>query len=211
MAKFTVYFKDKATQSYIYDSGVIHIGRDESNDLVIENLAVAPAHAVVIIKPEGSVIKQLNDDFPLQVNNEKIKECILHNNDTISIGKHNIIYSSTESVTEINPSLFNKDVDFLNKKIGDTIKKEIEANIQILDGPHIGRILPLKKAMTRLGQDGSGVVVITKRKEGYFISSLETHRSIVINQQALEDKTVQLNNNDIIKIDKMSMQFYLES
>ena len=72
MAKFTVYFKDKAIQSKIFDSGVIHIGRDETNDIVIDNLAVATVHAVVIIKEDSCIIKQLNDDFPLFINNEKM-------------------------------------------------------------------------------------------------------------------------------------------
>ena len=33
MAKFTVYFKDKVIQSHIFESGVVRIGQDETNDL----------------------------------------------------------------------------------------------------------------------------------------------------------------------------------
>lgn len=50
MAKFTVYFKDKPIHSGIYEAGVVHIGRDDSNELIVDSLAVAPIHAVVVIK-----------------------------------------------------------------------------------------------------------------------------------------------------------------
>jgi len=211
MAKFTIYFKDKAIQSHIFDTGVVHIGRDDTNDLVIDNLTVAPAHAVVIIKSGACVIKQLNNDHPLVINHEKTKEAVLQNNDIISVGKHTIIFSTTESIApaQTNNSA-NKDVDFLNDKLEEKIKIP-DANLQVLDGHHIGRILPLKKSMTRFGHDGSGVVVISKRKDGYYISSLESDSNITVNQEVLADKTIHLNTNDIIIIDNISMQFYLES
>lgn len=209
MAKYTVYFKDKAIQSQIFDSGVVHIGRDESNSLTIDNLAVAPVHAVVVIKEDNHFIKQINDEFPLLINNEKNKEALLENDDVISIGKHTIQFASTESITKPHiPSFINKDIKQQSKIV--TEKATLpNATLQVLDGQHIGRMLPLKKSMTRFGHSGSGVVVIARRKEGYFISSLEGEDNITINQQPLADKTVGLNDNDIVVIDNTSMQFFL--
>ena len=83
-----------------------------------------------------------------------------------------------------------------------------EANLQVMDGQHIGRILPMKKAMTRLGRSGGGIAVIARRKEGYFISSLENNSTMTINNQPLGDKTVKLNNNDLIVIDNTTLQFF---
>lgn len=211
MAKFTVYFKDKAIQSEIFDSGVIHIGRDETNDIVIDNLAVASIHAVVIIKEDSCIIKQLNDDFPLFINNTKCKDSLLEHNDKITIGKHTIIFSTTESVASTtNNNAANKDLKDLNEKLEEKIKLP-DANLQVLDGQHIGRILPLKKALTRFGLSGTGTVIISRRKEGYFISSLETDAKITINNKELTDKSLNLNQNDIIVIDNISMQFFLEN
>ncbi len=211
MAKFTVYFKDKVVQSEIFDSGVIHIGRDESNDLVIDNLTVATAHAVVIIKEGSSIIKQLNDDFPLFINNEKVKESLLQDNDIISIGKHKIIFRTTESIPDAhNNNVANKDLKYLNEKLKDKTKTP-DANLQVLDGQHIGRILPLKKAMTRFGHSGTGAIIISRRKDGYFISSLESDANILVNNQPLSDQVINLNQDDIIIIDNISMQFFLEN
>jgi pSer/pThr/pTyr-binding forkhead associated (FHA) protein len=209
MAKFTVYFKDKAIQSGLFESGVVHIGRDETSDLVVDSLAVAPAHAVAIIKDGTCVIKQLNDKFPLLVNNRQMKECHLENNDVINIGKHYIVYSTAETVVPASPTTQNPDLKSLNEKLINSVKLP-DANLQVMNGEHIGRILPLKKAMTRLGHEGAGVVVIARRKDGYFVSALQGHEGLVVNNEPLGDRTVKLNNNDVIVVDKTPMQFFLD-
>lgn len=210
MAKFTVYFKDKPIYSGIYEAGVVHIGRDDSNELIVDSLAVAPIHAIVVIKNGVCIIKQLSDKSPLLVNNQIAKEWTLQNNDVINIGKHNIVYNTTESV--ITPTaLTSADADILalNEKL-DQGSKQLEGNLQVMDGPHIGRILPLKKAMTRLGHEGGSVVVISRRKDGYYLSALQGHDNSTINKQPLGDRTVQLQNHDVIEVESTPMQFFLE-
>jgi pSer/pThr/pTyr-binding forkhead associated (FHA) protein len=215
MAKFTLYFKDKPIHSGIYDAGVIHIGRDETNELVVDSLAVAPAHAVVIIKEDSCIVKQLNEKFPLLINNQATKEWSLQNNDVINVGKHYIVYTLTESFldseTFVAPPTFSHDVDVqaLNQKLEQGGRQQ-EANLQIMDGPHIGRILPLKKAMTRLGHDGAGIIVIARRKDGYYVSALQGHNGLAVNKQPLGENTVLLQHNDVIEVDKTPMQFFLE-
>lgn len=210
MARLTVFFKDKAIHSDLFENGVIHIGRDETNDLTIDSLAVAPAHAALVIRDGSCIIKQLNDDFPLIVNRVKVKECHLNNNDTISIGKHDIVYNTTESASEqvrqITAS--NKDTKPIDHKAG--VHSPITfANLQVMDGPNIGKILLLKNAMTRLGHSDSGMVVISRRKEGYFIAALENKNQITVNNQPLNDNSLKLSNNDVIVIDGTSLQFFL--
>ncbi len=218
MAKLTVFFKYKAIDSYLFEKGVVHIGRDETNDLSIDSLAVAPAHAAIITRGNISTIKQLNENFPLIVNGQKVKECDLNNNDTITLGKHDIVYSVTETVEpepqpqqqhEIggfghgrSPANFSVDDDDQDHALP-------PANLQVMSGANIGKVLPLKKSMTRLGNAGSGVVVISKRKDAYYISALENKGVLTINSQPLADSNVKLSNNDIIVINQTSLQFFL--
>jgi hypothetical protein len=215
MAKLTLYFKDKPIFSGIYENGVIHIGRDDTNEIVVDSLAVAPAHAAVVMKDGSCMIKQLNEKFPLLINDLAVKEWALQNNDVINVGKHYITFSVTESVlndqfqAQITASEKDPDLQSLNHKLDQSAKQQ-EANLQIMDGPHIGRILPLKKAMTRLGHEGAGVVVIARRKNGYFVSALQGHDGLAVNKEPLGENTVLLKHNDIIEVDKTPMQFFLE-
>ena len=215
MAKFTVYFKDKATQCAIFDAGVVHIGRDDTNNLVVDSLAVAPAHAVVVVKDNQCVIKQLNDKYPLLINNQATPEATLQNNDVINVGKHYIVFNHSESIPDHTPASAqihtpaDPDVDALNEKLEENIKT-VEANLQVMDGPHIGRILPLKKALTRLGQEDGCIAIIARRKDGYYVSALQGHENLSINRHPIGNQTLQLQDKDIIQLDKTPMQFFLE-
>ncbi|HEY8037498.1 MAG TPA: FHA domain-containing protein [Methylobacter sp.] len=209
MAKLTVFFKDKAIHSGLFKNGIVRIGRDETNDLTIDSLAVAPAHAVIIIRDNECTIKQLNDEFPLIINGEKIKACNLNNDDTISLGKHEIMFNTTGSVdSSTSSSLIDEDVKSLNQEIGSELHSPA-ANLQIMNGNNIGKILQLKSSMTRLGHDGNGVIAISKRKDGYFVSVLENIGTITVNNEPLNDKSLKLNTNDVLVIDNTSLQFFL--
>jgi len=210
MVKLTVFFKDKAIHSSLFGRGIVHIGRDETNDVTIDSLAVAPAHAVIIIRDDDSTIKQLNDEFPLIINGKKTKICSLNNDDIISIGKHDIIFNTAESaVSSSEPNNFlDEDVKSLNQEIDGEVHSTT-ANLQFMNGDNIGKILQLKKAMTRLGHNGNGVIAISKRKEGYFVSVLENNGAITVNNEPLNDKSLKLNTNDVLVIDNTSLQFFL--
>lgn len=209
MAKLTVFFNDKAIHSGLFENGVVHIGRDETNDLTIDNLAVAPVHAAIIIRDDACAIKQLNDRFPLIINGEATKACNLSNNDMISMGKHAILFNTAEFVgfSAASDSLID-DVKSLNQEIDRTLHNPA-ANLQIMNGNNIGKILPLKNAMTRLGHDGNGIIAISKRKDGYFVSVLENSGTITVNDEPLADKSLKLNTNDVLVVNYTSLQFFL--
>jgi len=63
--------------------------------------------------------------------------------------------------------------------------------------------------MTLLGEQGSGIVIISKRKNGYFVSILEEAELITLNDQPLGDKTVKLNHDDVLAIGDTVVHFYL--
>lgn len=207
MAKFTVFFKDKPINSSIFESGVVHIGRDDTNDLIIDSLAIAPAHAAVILGDSETTIRQLNADFPLIINGDLQKECKLQSGNTIIIGKHRIIYSDTEAIPPTPIPFQDPEDERLNKEL--SLRDQLpEANFQVMGGPHIGRLIPLKKSMTRLGRNG-GVIIVTRRADGYYISMLEPDKHIKLNNTPLDDQTILLKNSDVLLVDKIPMQFFM--
>lgn len=209
MAKFTVYFKDKVLQTHVFEMGLIYLGRDETNDLVIDSLAVAPMHAVVIVKESSCFIKQINENYPLLINNKLNKQADLQDNDVITIGKHLIVYNKAkELIKPQNFSKYHEVHEFVEKSF--VVKKESVANLQILEGEPQGQVLTLKKSMTRIGQHGKPFFAIARRKEGYYITSLQENVGLIINDQALSDKILKLKHADIIHMGNMRIQFFLE-
>ncbi|OQK17617.1 hypothetical protein AU255_07050 [Methyloprofundus sedimenti] len=142
MAIFSIFFNDNPVHTAVFKSGVVSIGRDESNDLYIDSLAFAPAHAAVTLHTTESIIKQLNADFPLIINGERRRSHHLKNDDIITIGKHRIVYNPTETTPPASQAIFKQRT---KNQQHQNLPGQPEASLQIMAGKHIGRIVQLKK------------------------------------------------------------------
>jgi pSer/pThr/pTyr-binding forkhead associated (FHA) protein len=92
MAEIVVRYEDKVIERVITEKRRISIGRTSDNDIVLENRGVSRKHAVIEINPQNAVIidnESLNGTF---VNDRRVEEEILHDNDTITIGKYSLIF-----------------------------------------------------------------------------------------------------------------------
>ena len=63
--------------------------------------------------------------------------------------------------------------------------------------------------MTMIGEPGSGIVVISKRKDGHFASVLEHTGVITLNNEPLANNMVKLNHHDVLVVGGMTVQFFL--
>ncbi|MCO5121975.1 MAG: FHA domain-containing protein [Burkholderiaceae bacterium] len=64
----------------------LRIGRRPYNDLVLDDLTVSGEHALVQIRPEGCLIRDLDSRNGTHVNGRPIVECLLAEGDSIDIG-----------------------------------------------------------------------------------------------------------------------------
>lgn len=208
MAKLTVFFRDKAIQSDDFESGIVRIGRDETNDLMIDSLAVAPEHAVIHIGDDSCSIKQINRDFPLLLNGVKIQDAPIKDNDTISLGKHDIVFNTTGMSNEVAHfmDIAEEHATPINWKSNDIPLPS--ANFQILTGENIGKIIAIKKTILQIGRKGSGIVAVTRRKDGYFVSVLENIGTITLNDAPINNNSIKLNNNDVLTVNDRILQFF---
>ena len=210
MAKFTLTFKGRFIETYSFEQGEISIGRALSNSISIDSLAVASTHAIVSLDSDGTNLKQANVSASILVNNQKRTEHNLIDGDVITIGKHTLLYSSKASPIPTEDKYFKELTAFATSNKESSETSNIAANLQILRGKNIGRIIPLNRAMTRLGKPGSGVAVIARRKDGFFISPLENNALIKLNKDEIGEESIKLQNGDTLEIEKNTLRFYLE-
>ena len=69
------------------------IGRNPDNDIVIDNPAVSGYHARIESVAASFVIRDLNSTNGLFVNNNQVETHALQHNDTVKIGKHELVYN----------------------------------------------------------------------------------------------------------------------
>jgi pSer/pThr/pTyr-binding forkhead associated (FHA) protein len=97
MPEIIVKYEDKIIERVVSEKKRISIGRTNDNDVILENRGVSRKHAQIEFNDNAAVIidnESLNGTF---VNNRKITEEILHDDDTITIGKYNLVYHSQVS------------------------------------------------------------------------------------------------------------------
>lgn len=133
-----------------------------------------------------------DERFPVEVNGHPTDRHWLAHGDIIRLGKHTLHYE------QVNPVI---------QTPAEPDRKEPEASLQILSGKNIGRIIPLKHALIRLGNHAS-VAVIARRKNGYFLSSLTGGERIKINGNPLGNQTIRLNCGDKLEIDNNRWMFH---
>ncbi len=193
MVKLTVSFKGKLIETHQFDGGIITIGRDPDNTISIKALSIAPKHLIIDLEhPKGPQLMRADERFPMEVNGRPTDRHLLAHGDTIRLGNHTLHYAAEQ----VNPALQTP-----------ADEEEPEASLQILNGKNIGRLIPLKRALTRLGNHSS-VAVIARRKNGYFLASLTGGERIKINGHPLGNQTIQLNCGDTLEIDHNRLMFH---
>ena len=94
MAEIIVKFEDKVVERIVTEKKRLSIGRTNDNDIVLENRGVSRKHALIEFNNSAAVVidnESLNGTF---VNNRKISEEVLRDDDVITIGKYNLVYCS---------------------------------------------------------------------------------------------------------------------
>jgi pSer/pThr/pTyr-binding forkhead associated (FHA) protein len=97
MPVITLMFKDKKIKEYpIIIGQSLTIGRKKANDIVIDNLAVSGFHAQIDSVSSTFVLRDLDSTNGTFVNNKKKELHNLKNNDVILIGKHELLFDSSD-------------------------------------------------------------------------------------------------------------------
>lgn len=92
MPEIVVKYEDKVIEKVVIQKKMISIGRTPGNDIVLDNKAVSRKHALIEFNESSALImdnESVNGTF---VNNRKITEEVLKDNDQITIGKFDLIY-----------------------------------------------------------------------------------------------------------------------
>jgi len=83
--------------------------------------------------------------------------------------------------------------------------------IQLLSGGNAGKELELTKPLTTLGKPGVQVAVLTRRRQGYFITHVEGDKRPSVNGQEIGAAPHSLKDHDVIELAGVKMEFFLKA
>jgi pSer/pThr/pTyr-binding forkhead associated (FHA) protein len=235
MPKLTLKFKDTKINEYLLEEGRnITIGRRESNDIVIENLAVSGMHAKIDTVDKGYLLTDLKSKNGTFVNGQLVATHWLGHGDTVSIGKHTLVFAYAEgeerdagSASGMDRTMVmdtDKYRDMLSKSSGNVAstirKKESMGVLSFLAGGD-GE-LEIKKKLIKIGKESSCDIIVkglmigktaatvSKRPKGFYLSYVGGMAKPKVNDIAVKE-SVLLNEFDIIELGSVKMQFIYKS
>lgn len=218
MSRLTLSFKGRVLKTFPLHQGAVYIGSDPECLVHIDSLAIQPRHARVETRGQESILYDEGTEDGTYVNQTRISEYSLKDNDVIRVGKHNLTFSEEEvSQLDANESSTSIDIHPVMEHLEEqdtapaaNTEENKQGWLQILTGQNLGKTMSLKRTMTNLGKPGVATAVITRRHDGYFISHLEGKMTPMVGNKAIGDQSVKLNDGDTITIGNIKMQFYLE-
>jgi len=235
MPRLILRFKDKALKDYqLKNDAITTIGRQKTNQIVIDNLAVSGFHAKILPGSDGFKLVDLESKNGTFVNQERVTMKNLKHKDVITVGKHDLVYDNVGDAKTDSGKKAESKVDepagadstmFIDTKAHRKMldekeeTKDIKASLVFLSDQN--RKMDLTKYMTTIGKGedsdiklgglfsflaGSPAATISKTPENYFISYVAGMIKPKVNGQTVTS-SVKLKNLDIIKIGSINMQF----
>jgi len=98
MATLYLKFKESVLKELPLTGGVTTIGRAESNDIHIDNLAVSGNHARIVGKENTFTIEDLSSTNGTYIDDKRITRQKLVHNTVITIGKHSLVFVDPDAV-----------------------------------------------------------------------------------------------------------------
>jgi pSer/pThr/pTyr-binding forkhead associated (FHA) protein len=202
------------------------LGRRPYNDIVIDNLAVSGEHAVIQMSGGQVYLEDLNSTNGTNLNGKTIKRELLHNNDTIEIGKYKIKYFQDAASEDFERTLVvrpgvNPAPSLARAAAPSQPPMQAEqsapaalptfdgdAAIRVMSGGAVGRQVPLVKVVTTIGKIGVSVASITKRRTGFVVAHVEGASPLLINGSPVGTEAVPLHDQDILELAGTQMQFF---
>jgi pSer/pThr/pTyr-binding forkhead associated (FHA) protein len=238
MAKIVVRFNNTAQSDVPLDKPVLTIGRSRKNDIVVDSMAVSRRNARIYREGPRFIVEDLKSLNGTFVNNKKVSQWILSNDDQILIGKHTLVFvdendQSVSDTTEtagphVEETLApenRKEPQLLGKVYEPAAEKglrEVEGGITIISGGSAQQEIELTKGLTVAGKGDRAdiklkgiflektVFVINRRPSGFTISRSGGRTITCVNGVPITDQQ-ELKDGDVISAGKTTMQFYTKT
>jgi len=232
MATLSLMYKEKRLDSYPIGMGdTLIIGRQNTNDIVIDNLAVSFLHSKVESIGDEFLLIDLQSENGSFVNDKRINAHWLKDGDLITIGKHTLRFSNPKPKNfpqRLSSSII-ETVQMDTAKFRELLKKnepvkQCESMPSKTPSAFLSflsekkRNVPLSERPVRIGKGptsdivikgifvGKTAAVINWMSGGWHISYVGGLAKIKVNGDTVKT-SVRLNRLDVITIGKTKMQF----
>lgn len=222
MGKLVITDNTGVTTEYTLDKERVTLGRQASNDVVLNDKAVSGRHAAIVTILDDSFLEDLDSTNGTQVNGQPVTKHPLAHGDVITVGRNTVRYfGSDEPLADSDKTMILRPGAITPTPPRPTVAPSAKAatkpmlgKLRVNTGPNQGRELELSKALTTIGKPGVQVCAITRRADGYFVVQVDSGdgRKLRINGADVDsNQPRRLADRDTIELSGTRMEFLLIS
>jgi pSer/pThr/pTyr-binding forkhead associated (FHA) protein len=152
-------------------------------------------------------LEDLNSTNGTYVNGKAIKKQLLHNGDTIEVGKYQIKFVNEGALEKTEKPMGASAKTLPGEPAAQSVG---QAAVKVMSGPSTGRQVPLLKVVTTIGKPGIAVAAITRRSSGYVVALVEGAIKPTVNGNPIGTEAINLRHGDLIELAGTQMQFVLQ-
>lgn len=237
MGKLVITDNNGVTTDFELKTEKVTLGRQTSNDIVLNDKAVSGRHAAIVTILDDSFLEDLDSTNGTQVNGQPVTKHALVHGDVITIGRNSLRYFSVEvPASEMDKTMILRAGAIVPPSRLPTpvppapapvpaappprpaihpnlvaAGKPVLAKLRIASGPNQGKEMELSKPLTTLGKPGVQVAAITRRSDGYYIVQVDSAsgRKLRINDVEVEPQPRRLADRDRVELAGTQMDFVL--
>jgi len=211
------------TQCFL-DHERVTIGRAANNRVIVDDPSVGDAHATISAVGNDYILEDLRDGPGIAVNGTPTPRRILQHNDVIELGAFHLRYVDTRASSEIDlertmiiPGLKLSPDRMIDR--GETTqdlhipsarasKTHVPSGrVRWRKGSRAGETRLLDRVVATFGTPGQGVVVVTRRPQGYYVTHVEGHSYPKVNGQSIGREPRHLHSGDVIEVAGEALEF----
>jgi len=206
MAKLTISFKGRPIAIHHLDEQPVTIGRNADCSIHIDSLAIAPRHAELLPTGTGHLMLALDHDFPVLVNRNPVERALLQPGDLIQVGKHDIDFSEDECEVIISTPEPTQDS---SEERPSEEEDPVPAYIQVQSGADIGKVILLRRAVTRLHHLGMHDLAVTRENNTYSLVRLNPDLLVKIDGKPMMEEEAPLGDKTRIETESTRFGFFI--
>lgn len=235
MPTITLKFKENTISEYMLEAGQsMTIGRRDENDITIENLAVSSHHVKIDSVGDGYLLTDLKSKNGTFVNDQQVTSHWLKHGDTVTVGKHTLVFNHEEAAAGDDGSGGNMDQTMVmdTEKYRSLLSKSASQDAtRVLDRAPDAILsylaggegeVELTKKLIKVGKDtASDIVVggfmvgqtaftISRRPNGYFLNFVGGMSKPKVNNTSVKE-SVKLKEFDTIELGSVKLQFVFKN
>lgn len=219
MAKLVLSSGGSLVNQRFLDEDPVTVGRGAGNDIVVDDASVAESHATICVVGHDYILES-HDEAGLSVNGTVQVRRILQHGDVVELGAYSLKYVDSKASSQIDlertmliPGLRNvlgkgestQELAVPSPRASST--RFPSAQVEWIAGPRRGSVHALNRVIATFGTPHTGVMVITRRPHGYFVTHVEGGEVARVNGEPIGQETCSLATGDIIEIAGEKLRF----